>query len=395
VSDLSALSKESVKSLGAGAYLVNVLPSAVLILTAVAMYDSRLFPWSQPRINDDDQPIPRGLASVLDAFSDRGIGGAIVIALAILVVAVLLRPFQIRTVQLLEGYWKRGGLLKALFVERHTRRASAIMARADIGTESPERTDFAAVARYARQAHRATQIESRAEQEVWRYPIRADWVLPTALGNVLRRAETTAGERYGLDTVNTYPRLYPHLSARLDAEINEQLNSIDAMAIFVVVFTMQTLLTTPLVWWLDGWSVLPVILAALVATCYRGAIAAAGRYGVLLAAAFDLHRFDMLAAMHLPTHADGDQEYAANVRLADLLTADRPWPPDKRRTWTYAHPPPLDQIVAGLAQRPGGGKASYPDAESGNGGEQPPEQVTEDSGAGQGGDRADPGLPAG
>jgi len=138
-----------------------------------------------------------------------------------------------------------------------------------------------------------------------------------------------------------------------------------------------------------------VIFAVLVAMCYRGAIAAAGRYGVLLAAAFDLHRFDMLAAMHLPTHVDGDTEYMANLRLTKLLTADRPWPPEERRAWTYAHPPALDQMMTGLTRTPGGAEASGPDTKDDAGEGQPAEQATADKKESQDGDHDDPPLPAG
>lgn len=58
--------------------------------------------------------------------------------------------------------------------------------------------------------------------------------MPTELGNVLRRAERTAGERYGLDTVHTYPRLYPHLSKQLDKEIGQQLDLVDTGASIAV-----------------------------------------------------------------------------------------------------------------------------------------------------------------
>ena len=125
--------------------------------------------------------------------------------------------------------------------------------------------------------------------------------------------------------------------------------------------------------------------------CYRGAIAAAGRYGVLIAAAFDLHRFDMLAAMHLPTHSDGDAEYASNLRLTKLLTADRPWPQGERRAWTYAHPPALDQVVASLFRQPGTGESIGSDSKDDAGQDRQADEATEAHGEHQSGDRT---LPA-
>ncbi len=355
LTDLAALSKESVKGLGAGAYLVNVLPSTVLVLTIFSLFASRLYPWSDPVI-DERRPVAAGLESVVLLASRLGVVGGIILALVVVVGAVLLRPFQISIVQLLEGYWRRGGLLKTIAVERHTRRASASVARSHIRLQQPDDPGFASVAQFARIAHRARSIEERAAEMADCYPVRAEWVMPTMLGNVLRKAETTAGERYGLDTVHTYPRLYPHLSARLDAEANEQLNGIDVTATFVVVFSVQALLTTPLLWRLDWWSVVPLLLTALAALSYRGAVSAAVRFGQVLGAAFDLHRFDMLASMHLPLPSDGEREYNTNVQLSDILRANRPWKPEKRQAWVYAHPTPAEQVLVGMALRAADGR---------------------------------------
>jgi hypothetical protein len=159
------------------------------------------------------------------------------------------------------------------------------------------------------------------------------------LGNVLRRAETTAGERYGLKTVEMYPRLYPYLSPRLDAEISEQLNGIDVMATFVLVFGIETLLYAPLLWRVDWWSIIPVLFVGFAGLSYRGATTAAIHYGQLLITAFDLHRFDMISALRLPLPDNGESEYASNKRLVDfLLVDDRELSPENRRLLTYDHP---------------------------------------------------------
>lgn len=341
MSDLAALSKESVKGLGVGAYLVNVLPSAVLVLSVVALFDSRLFPWASP-IMEGESTIKPGPASVIHAFKARDVAGGVVLGLAVLVVAVLLRPLQIRAVQLLEGYWTRGGLAKALAVERHLRRLSAIDARGRTRPPlPPQGTDFPSVVRYARQRQRGYVILERVEEDRRDYPMRPEWVLPTTLGNVLRRAETTAGQRYGLETVPAFPRLYPFLSSRLDAELKEFVNGIDVMAIFVLVFSTQALLSAPLLVLLNGWSLVPVALAVLVGLAYRGATAAARNYGQLLATAFDLHRFDMITAMHLPLEGNADAEDEANRRLSRLMIESAPEAPEaaeQRKATIYKHP---------------------------------------------------------
>lgn len=339
MSDLTALSKESVKSLGAGAYLVNALPGAVLVLSLAALVEARILPWSQPLIRDG-RPVAPGLPSVVEAVRVNGVAGGVVLLLGIIVVAVLLRPFQIRIVQLLEGYWRRGGLLKAMAVERHVRQARMIEARKDLRfPQRPACADFRQVADHARDMHRASRIKDRAKEDSRLYPRKAEWILATRLGNILRRAETTAGERYGLKTVEVYPRLYPHLSPRLDAQINEQLNAIDVMATFVLVFGVETVACAALLQRLDWWSTIPLVFAGLAGLSYRGATTAAAHYGGLLITAFDLHRFDMLKAMRLPLPENGQDEYESNERLVDLLLEpSREISPEERERFVYEHP---------------------------------------------------------
>jgi len=51
---------------------------------------------------------------------------------------------------------------------------------------------------------------------------------------------------------------------------------------------------------------------------------AAIAYGELLESAIDLHRFDLLRALHLPLPADSEAEQTLNAQLSDLLRQDLP-----------------------------------------------------------------------
>jgi hypothetical protein len=52
---------------------------------------------------------------------------------------------------------------------------------------------------------------------------------------------------------------------------------------------------------------------------YRAALSAATAYGQAMEAAFDLHRFDLLNALHLPLPADLISEVQANQQLSRFL----------------------------------------------------------------------------
>jgi hypothetical protein len=169
------------------------------------------------------------------------------------------------------------------------------------------------------------------------YPERLDLMMPTLLGNILRRAETSAGERYGLETVGAYPRLYPHLSSRLSQEADVQLNVIDTASTLAIVCGLLAAAATPLLARLDAWSVVPIAVAALAALSYRGARLAAVRHATLLATAFDLHRFDMLRSMHRRLPTDAAMEYTDNQTLSKVLNGESPRDLDPD-DWRYVHP---------------------------------------------------------
>jgi hypothetical protein len=334
MSDLG-LTKESVKGLGPGAYLVNVLPSAVLVLGLLAFVTSHLYPWQT------SARTPAGVDSVVTAFKHLGTRGAIALVLTVLVTTVLLRPFQISAVQFLEGYWRSRvipPLVTALAIERHARRRSLHMARAlEIPEDEVATPSLDLVTAQARRQHRADRRTKAATDVVARYPERAEWIMPTLLGNVLRRAETTAGERYGLQTVLAYPRLYPYLSPLLREEHQVQLNVLDTAATMAIVCGVLAACASPLLVRLDGWSLVSVGLAVVSGLSYRGARIAAQNHAILLAAAFDLHRFDMLAAMHRRLPPTAVEELADNQALCNVLggahLGDHPEP----ASWAYTH----------------------------------------------------------
>ena len=82
-------------------------------------------------------------------------------------------------------------------------------------------------------------------------------------------------------------------------------------------------------WWL----LLPASLVVLSRVAYRSAAAAAAGYSVLINAAVDLHRFDLLRALHLGLPANLDAERQLwGVLSAFLMGSPGTLPP-------YVHPP--------------------------------------------------------
>ncbi|MDN3024470.1 hypothetical protein [Streptomyces sp. S.PB5] len=218
---------------------------------------------------------------------------------------LLLRPFQVRAVRVLEGYWDRwpvtAGLAGAL--------ARIQRARWHGLRKKADRTGGGDTACRVR-ADARRRLAARPPAEIQ---------LPTALGNALRAGELTAGERYGLTTLTSWPRLYLQVSDRMAEILRSTRDVLDTAVNLCWAFLALTtsgataLYDEPFVWWWCGVGI------ALAAVAYKGAVTAAQAYSGLMHVAYDLHRFDLLEALHLPLPPDSDVEEATFRRLSGLF----------------------------------------------------------------------------
>ena len=285
--------------LGVRFRFVSLLPVAVLALYILALA------WSGAPANSPS------MGRVVN--HARHVAGwqAFLLAVAVVVVAVIAEPLQVTLVRLLEGYWgqsRAGRLLAAPGIAFHRARRSRLD-RAQ--RRSPADADPSAAAH-------AQAAREDAARKLRAYPPESA-ILPTMLGNVLRSAEGRAGSRYGLDAIVAWPRLYPLLSDKVTAVLNDLRDQLDLAARFCVAFGIATEISDIFLaahgWWLTAAAV--TLAGALLS--YRAALAAAAAYGQALEAAFDLHRFDLLAALHLPFPADLIGEVTANQELSRFL----------------------------------------------------------------------------
>jgi hypothetical protein len=240
------------------------------------------------------------------------------LVVAVTAVSVLLQPLQLQTVRLLEGYWGDGLLaawLSRPLLRHHHGARQRLEERAALDADATVVSADAAVADQVLHA---------------RYP--SGPLLPTALGNVLRAAERGAGRRYGLDAVVLWPRLYPLLPDRLRVIVEDLRDQLDVSVRLSATFAAVAVVTAALLWRFPLWWLVPLAALLLALMAYRASVAAAVAYGESLRVSFDLHRFDLLRALHLPLPADPQAEVAANRRLSTSLRQGGPAPPG------YEHP---------------------------------------------------------
>jgi hypothetical protein len=282
--------------------------------------------------------IPASLAS--DALS------VLLVVVSVVVISAVLQPFQIRLVRLLEGYWDGWSVtarLAPVFVEFQRRRLDALRTRwaefdqlvlRDVDRQASPRDQWTRL----RSRTRAESGRARTAERITRFPARpvsgldgdpsdygkeaATPLLPTALGNALRAIETSAGERYRLDTVHSWPRLYPHFSERFDALQASARDAMDTAANLTVSFFVVGVVAVAGLWQEPAFYWIPVVAMVLSGLSYVGAVAAAMQYGTHVRVAYDLFRFDMLKAMHYPLPADPEEEGEMFARLSEFLQAE-------------------------------------------------------------------------
>ncbi|MFF7978019.1 hypothetical protein ACFZDK_02665 [Streptomyces sp. NPDC007901] len=235
---------------------------------------------------------------------------------------LLLQPFQVRAVRVLEGYWDRWPLtarLAGVLAALQRRRWQALRRRA--------------VASANGDADRRTRADAR--RRLAALPT-ADILLPTALGNALRAGEVSAGERYGLTTLTSWPRIYPQVSDPLAEALRSARDALDSAVNLCWAFSALTaasavaLYDEPSAWWLCAAG---LVLAAV---AYKGAVTTAQAYSGLMHVVYDLHRFDLLDALHYPLPADPASAEALFGEVSDEFTGRR------RRIRPYGHVPTDD-----------------------------------------------------
>lgn len=136
--------------------------------------------------------------------------------------------------------------------------------------------------------------------------------MPTRLGNLLRGYEQRPREKYGLDAIICWPRLW----LVLPKETKEELSAARAALDEAVQVWLWGLLF--LAW--SAWSWLALAVALLMMWGgYRSAVQAADTYGQLLEAAFDVHRGLLYKSLRWPLPANPAAEKPQGAALTAYL----------------------------------------------------------------------------
>ncbi len=316
---------------GIGRYfsIISVVPSILLVLYLWLLVGSGAW-----------QGNPSWTAAV-KGVSDLGIRSAGVVAILSMTLSLVLHPLQFTMVQLLEGYWGTGRLaqeLRSRSIRRHRRRfealnelASAALELADRGPESGLDRDH--LLSMAHEARRTMQV----------YPADLDEIMPTRLGNMLRRYEAGIGRPYGANLPEITPALAVVAPPSHMAYVNDQRATMD-LTVRICLISLIACAATVLFLWNDGvWLLLALVPYGAAYLSYRGSVITASHYGSALITLMALNRFTLYERLRLKAPQDSAEEAKLHVTIGLMISDFEP--PDPPVRYHHPEPPPSQPPV--------------------------------------------------
>ncbi|MBD1854483.1 MULTISPECIES: hypothetical protein [Leptolyngbya] len=227
------------------------------------------------------------------------IAGLLIVATS----AIVIQQLEFSILRLLEGYWFRWlRPLRRQLIKRQKAKIDRaekrfqILASQGIEKLTPEEAD------------EYVQLDWQLKQT----PTERDRLMPTRLGNILRAAERRPLEKYGLESVVCFPRLWLILPSEVKTELSEaraRLNTMVRIWIWSVLFLVWS------VW--AWWAIAIAVFSALLA--HRWMLDAAVIYGDLVESAFDLHRTMLYKSLRFPLPKNPTEEQRMGRALTDYL----------------------------------------------------------------------------
>ena len=227
--------------------------------------------------------------------------GALLLAALLLLVfsSLLMESIRFPLLRILEGYWGKQLQAPALALLRKKFRRQRARLRSLKQKEPP--------------LDEAEQAEMRRlEKWIHNHPAREADLLPTALGNLLRARERAPEQKYGLDSIVCFPRLWLLLPQEVREDLAAARDSLDT-SVESWAWGILFLVWTRFSFWAAIISLVWVLFA------YQTALRAAAVYGDLLESAFDLYRLKLYKAMGWEPPKNPEEERRTGRALTEFL----------------------------------------------------------------------------
>ena len=147
-------------------------------------------------------------------------------------------------------------------------------------------------------------------------------MLPTRLGNTLRRHEDQAGRQYGLDAITVAPHLRLSADPAHYAYVEDAGDQLDLALRVCVLAIASTAATLALLLPAGVWAALPAAPYAIAYLAYRVGVASASAYATAVATVIDLNRFELYDKLNVARPHSLADEVQRNQDLMRVLNGE-------------------------------------------------------------------------
>jgi hypothetical protein len=251
-----------------------------------------------------------------------GVDGIALLTFVSVGLGIFIHPIQFAIVQFFEGYWGTRSVSQAIRYQRIIRYQRLCQdLDQDVDSVNDKFVDWREAGFKTtlsiRAPHRSKSDE--ATRARGKFPANLDEVMPTRLGNVLRRAESQAGSQYGLKALQAVPHLLLIAPANHIDYVNDQRSQLDLAVRMTFMSAVAAATAIIFLWPYGAWVLIAIIPYALAYLSYRGSVVAAGHYGAALETLVNLNRFALYQQLHLQLPPSTEIEKVTNTKLARLL----------------------------------------------------------------------------
>jgi hypothetical protein len=246
----------------------------------------------------------------LGSLDRQGPGVQIAVLLTVLLAlagsGIVVGTLAVPVLRLLEGYWPRwAGPLQLRLAGWLARRAA---------DEAPAWQEaYKRVRPPADPTAKDLAVYTRLERRRRRRPSSPGYFMPTPVGNIMRAAERRPFDKYGLDAVVLWPRVWPLLPDNLRSDLLAARASLDRAAI-AAVWGVLFCAFAPLTLW-----TIPIGLAAAATAVVIVIPDRAQVFGDLMEVAYDQNRTTLYSQLRWPLPANPKEERAEGRRLTSYL----------------------------------------------------------------------------
>lgn len=247
-----------------------------------------------------------------------GVDGVVLLTFLGVGLGIFIHPVQFSIVQFFEGYWGKRSISqdiryrRIVYYQRLCRKLNRDVSYAKEKLDAREKDDLTMRAPIRSKGDEADRVRRM-------FPADLNEVMPTRLGNVLRRAESQAGSQYGIDALQAVPHLLLIAPANHVNYVNDQRSQLD-LAVRMTFISVVAVATSIIFLWPDGaWVLIALIPYGLAYFSYRGSVVAAGHYGYALETLINLNRFALYQQLHVKLPASTEKEQEMNAALRNLL----------------------------------------------------------------------------